>query len=126
MGRMMRILLAAVLFSASAWALPAHAGTASALTVTHADRGPGVSPNLLLVLHQDQFAGNWTQLQGDLPQRRGDFTDDDLVYIEGRYKKHEGPLQERYGRRKEEIKQWTDEWFKQHDIENETQKTQAR
>ena len=74
---------------------------------------PGwISPNLLLVLNQDQFSGSWKQYKGELKQKWGEFTDDDLLYIEGRYDKYEGRLQERYGDRKEEIKQWTDEWFK--------------
>jgi uncharacterized protein YjbJ (UPF0337 family) len=85
---------------------------------------PGwISPNLLLVLNQDQFSGSWKQFKGELKQKWGEFTDDDLLYIEGRYDKYEGRLQERYGDRKEEIKQWTDEWFKKHHFEQDGQKT---
>lgn len=74
-------------------------------------------PLLVLVLNQDQFKGNWKQFKGDLKQKWGKFTDDDLLFIEGSYDKYEGKLQERYGDRKEEIRQWTDEWFKQHPYE---------
>jgi uncharacterized protein YjbJ (UPF0337 family) len=74
-------------------------------------------PLLVLVLNQDQFKGNWKQFKGELKQKWGKFTDDDLLFIEGSYDKYEGKLQERYGDRKEEIKQWTDEWFKQHPYE---------
>lgn len=44
----------------------------------------------------------------------GNFTDDDLLYIEGRRDKLEGKIQERYGDRKEEVNKWVDEWFEQH------------
>jgi uncharacterized protein YjbJ (UPF0337 family) len=74
-------------------------------------------PLLVLVLNQDQFKGNWKQFKGDLKHKWGKFTDDDLLFIEGSYDKYAGKLQERYGDRKEEIKQWTDEWFKQHPYE---------
>ena len=84
---------------------------------------PGwISPNLLLGLNQDQFSGSWKQFKGELKQKWGEFTDDDLLYIESRYDKYEGRLQERYGDRKEEIKQWTDEWFKKHHFEQDRQK----
>jgi uncharacterized protein YjbJ (UPF0337 family) len=47
-----------------------------------------------------------------LKKQWGEFTDDDLKQIEGNYDKFEGKLQERYGDRKEDVKRWTDEWFK--------------
>jgi uncharacterized protein YjbJ (UPF0337 family) len=97
----------------------AYAVTASPLTLTRAETGASGNPNLLLIFNRDQFAGSWKQFKGDLKQKWGKFTDDDLLYIEGSYDKYEGKLQERYGDRKEEIKQWTDEWFKQRDLEKE-------
>jgi uncharacterized protein YjbJ (UPF0337 family) len=98
---------------------PAHAGTTSPLKMARADTASAGNPNLVLILNQDQFAGNWKQFKGDLKQKWGNFTDDDLLYIEGSYDKYEGKLQERYGDRKEEIKQWTDDWFKRHDFDKE-------
>lgn len=97
----------------------AHAGTASALKMARTDTASAGNPTLVLILNQDQFAGNWKQFKGDLKQKWGNFTDDDLLYIEGSYDKYEGKLQERYGDRKEEIKQWTDDWFKRHDFDKE-------
>ncbi len=44
----------------------------------------------------------------------GKITDDDLLIIEGNYDKFEGRVQERYGDKREEVKRWTDEWFKKH------------
>ncbi|HEX2056533.1 MAG TPA: CsbD family protein [Nitrospiraceae bacterium] len=122
---MTRLLVSASFFIFIASALPVQAGTASALTITRADMGAWASPNLLLILNQDQFAGHWKQFKGDLKQRWGNFTDDDLLYIEGSYEKYEGKVQERYGDRKEEIKQWMDEWFKEHDFDKEKQRSQA-
>ena len=98
-------------------ASPFQAGTASPLTVARSDMGSPGTPNLVLILNQDQFAGGWKQFKGELKRQWGNFTDDDLLYIEGSYDKYEGKLQERYGDRKEEIRQWTNEWFKQHDAE---------
>lgn len=66
----------------------------------------------LLVMNKDQFQGKWKQFKGDLKKQWGGFTDDDLLQIEGDYDKFEGKMQERYGGRKEEVKRWTDEWFK--------------
>lgn len=93
---------------------PASAGTSSPLHTGRTDQGSWLNPDLLLVINQDQFAGSWKQFKGELKRKWGEFTDDDLLYIEGSYDKYEGRLQERYGDRKEEVKQWMDEWFKQH------------
>ena len=67
---------------------------------------------ILLVMNKDQFQGTWKQFKGDLKKQWGEFTDDDLMQIEGNYDKFEGKVQERYGDRKEDVKRWTDEWFK--------------
>ena len=66
------------------------------------------------VVNKDQFEGNWKQFKGDLKKQWGKLTDDDLLIIEGNYEKFEGRVQERYGDKKEEVKRWTDEWFKKH------------
>ena len=67
---------------------------------------------ILVVMNKDQFEGKWKQFKGDVKNQWGEFTDDDLKQIEGSYDKFEGKLQERYGNRKEDVKRWTDEWFK--------------
>lgn len=63
------------------------------------------------VVNQDQFEGKWKQFKGELKKQWGDFTDDDLLAIEGSVDKLEGKIQERYGDRREEVKRWVDEWF---------------
>lgn len=67
---------------------------------------------ILLVMNKDQFQGKWKQFKGDLKKQWAEFTDDDLMQIEGNYDKFEGKVQERYGNRKEDVTRWTDEWFK--------------
>jgi uncharacterized protein YjbJ (UPF0337 family) len=68
----------------------------------------------VLVINDDQFQGKWKQFKGDLKKKWGNFTDDDLLYIEGRRDKLEGKIQERYGDRKEEVNKWVDEWFEKN------------
>lgn len=96
------------------------ASMASPLQTGRTEPGLSLNPNLVLVINQDQFKGNWKQFKGELKQKWGKFTDDDLLYIEGSHDKYEGRLQERYGDRKEEVKQWTEEWFEKHDFEKDT------
>jgi uncharacterized protein YjbJ (UPF0337 family) len=74
--------------------------------------------SLVRVLNEDQFNGKWKQFKGELKKKWGNFTDDDLLYIEGNRDKLEGKIQERYGDRKEEVKKWVDEWFAQNKTSN--------
>jgi uncharacterized protein YjbJ (UPF0337 family) len=69
---------------------------------------------IILALNDDQFAGKWKQFKGELKKKWGNFTDDDLLYIEGSRDKLDGKIQERYGDRKDEVKKWVDDWFDQH------------
>ena len=64
------------------------------------------------------------QFKGDLKQRWGKFTDDDLQQIEGDYDKFLGKVQERYGDNKSELMKWADHWNR--DSTPETGKTPAR
>lgn len=74
--------------------------------------GPDVP--FIMVLNEDQFKGKWKQFKGELKKKWGNFTDDDLLYIEGRTDKLEGKIQERYGDRKDEVKKWVDNWFEEN------------
>ena len=74
------------------------------------------------VYNEDQFKGNWKQLKGALKENWGEFTEDDLLAIEGRTDRFEGKLQERYGERKEEVKAWVDEWMEKHPYDARDQK----
>ncbi|MGC3974450.1 MAG: CsbD family protein [Nitrospira sp.] len=74
----------------------------------------GAPGTLVVVVNQDQLAGMWKQFMGELKQKWAEFTDDDLMLIEGRIDTLEGKIQERYGDRREEVKRWVDEWFESH------------
>jgi uncharacterized protein YjbJ (UPF0337 family) len=64
-------------------------------------------------MNKEQFKGNWRQFKGELKKKWGQFTDDDLMEIEGDYDKFVGSAQKRYGDRKEEVRRWADDWFDQ-------------
>jgi len=68
----------------------------------------------VLVMNEDQFKGKGKQFKGELKKKWGNFTDDDLLYIEGSRDKLDGKIQERYGDRKDEVKKWVDDWFEQN------------
>jgi uncharacterized protein YjbJ (UPF0337 family) len=70
------------------------------------------------VYNQDQFNGNWKQLKGAIKENWGEFTDDDLLAIEGRADRFEGKVQERYGERKDEVREWVDKWLEEHPYED--------
>jgi uncharacterized protein YjbJ (UPF0337 family) len=62
-------------------------------------------------MNRHQFKGSWQQLKGELKKKWGKLTDDDLLEAEGDYDKFLGVVQKRYGDQKEEVMQWTDEWY---------------
>ncbi len=57
-----------------------------------------------------QFKGKWIQFKGEVKQKWGNLTDDDLMQVEGSYDKFIGKVQERYGDKKEEVVRWADDW----------------
>ena len=61
-------------------------------------------------MNAEQLKGKWTHFKGDLKQKWGKFTDDDLKQIEGNYDKFVGKVQERYGGKKVELMKWADAW----------------
>ena len=73
---------------------------------------------IVMVLNEDQFKGKWKQFKGELKKKWGNFTDDDILYIEGSRDKLDGKIQERYGDRKDEVKKWIDDWFEQNKSSN--------
>jgi uncharacterized protein YjbJ (UPF0337 family) len=62
-------------------------------------------------MNKDQFKGGWLQFKGELKNKWGKFTDDDLLEAEGSYEKFLGVVQKTYGDQKEEVTQWADEWY---------------
>ena len=67
-------------------------------------------------MNKEQFQGKWRQFKGELKQKWGDFTDNDLLEAEGDYDKFLGVVQKRYGDRKEEIERWTEDWCEREEI----------
>jgi len=66
-------------------------------------------------MNDDIFKGKWKQLRGQVQQKWGDLTNDDLDRIQGSQTEFEGLLQERYGYTKERAKQEADEFFRAAD-----------
>jgi uncharacterized protein YjbJ (UPF0337 family) len=56
-------------------------------------------------MNNDIFKGKWKQLRGQIQQKWGDLTNDDLDRMQGTQTEFEGLLQERYGYTKERAKQ---------------------
>jgi len=63
-------------------------------------------------MNDDIFKGKWKQLRGQVQQKWGDLTNDDLDRIKGTQTEFEGLLQERYGYTKERAKQEVDNFFR--------------
>jgi uncharacterized protein YjbJ (UPF0337 family) len=58
----------------------------------------------------DQLKGKWLQFKGDLQNKWGKFTDNDLQEIGGNYDKFLGKVQERYGEKRRELMKWASHW----------------
>lgn len=63
-------------------------------------------------MNEDILQGKWKQLRGQIQQKWGDLTNDDLDRIKGTQKEFEGLLQERYGYTKERAHQEVDNFLK--------------
>lgn len=56
-------------------------------------------------MNNDQLEGKWKQVKGKFKQKYGDIADDDLTYSEGKFDELLGRLQEKTGKKKEELKE---------------------
>jgi uncharacterized protein YjbJ (UPF0337 family) len=61
-------------------------------------------------MNADQLKGKWLQFKGDLQNKWGKFTDNDLQEIGGNYDKFLAKVQERYGVKKRELMKWANHW----------------
>ena len=77
-------------------------------------QGQSQQATMRVGVNEDQLEGMWKQFKGELKEKWAQFTEDDLLAIEGRVDKLEGKIQERYGDRREEVKAWVDQWFDTH------------
>jgi uncharacterized protein YjbJ (UPF0337 family) len=64
-------------------------------------------------MNRDVLAGKWKQLKGDIKEKWGELTDDDLDRVAGRYDKLAGLLQERYGWAKDRAERELDQYLNQ-------------
>ena len=55
--------------------------------------------------------GNWKQIKGQVKEKWGKLTDDDLTTINGKRDQLEGKIQERYGLAKDQVKKDVDAWY---------------
>ena len=61
-------------------------------------------------MNADQLKGTWKQFKGELKERWGKFTDNDLQEIEGNYEKFIRKVRQRYGDKNSELMKWADAW----------------
>ena len=59
----------------------------------------------------NRLEGSWKQFKGNVKEKWGRLTDDDLDVINGRREQLEGKIQERYIA-KDQAKRDVDDWFK--------------
>lgn len=62
-------------------------------------------------MNRDHFKAQWNQFKGELKKQWGQFTDDDLLQIEGDYDKFMGTLQDRYADQKDAVSRWAEQWY---------------
>ena len=63
-------------------------------------------------MNWDRIEGNWKQFKGQVRQKWGKLTDDDLNVIEGNRMELAGRLQQRYGYAKDQAEREIDSWLK--------------
>jgi len=61
-------------------------------------------------MNADQLKGKWMQFKGELKQKWGKFTDNDLLQIGGNYDRFVSKVQEHYAENKDELMKWAHEW----------------
>jgi uncharacterized protein YjbJ (UPF0337 family) len=62
-------------------------------------------------MNDDIFKGQWLQLKGQIKEKWGKLTDDDLDQVAGQKDQLLGRIQERYGIAKDEAQRELDSWF---------------
>lgn len=76
-------------------------------------------------MNWDQIEGKWTQYKGEVKERWGKLTDDDLDVIKGKQQQLVGKIQERYGVAREAAEKQTNEFLKSlHEADSTDQKAQ--
>lgn len=69
-------------------------------------------------MNADQLKGKWKEIKGQLRERWGKLTDDDVDVIAGQHEQLIGRIQTRYGIAKDDARRQVDEWqIEDRDIE---------
>ena len=68
----------------------------------------------------DQLEGKWKQYKGQVREKWGNLTDDDLQVISGKRDKLIGRIQERYGIAKEEAERQVEEFSRTYGTDETT------
>jgi len=63
-------------------------------------------------MNWDTIKGDWKKFKGQIRERWGEFTDDELDQVQGRREQFEGMLQKKYGMAKDEAQRQLDEFEK--------------
>jgi uncharacterized protein YjbJ (UPF0337 family) len=87
----------------------ARAGTKSSTAVL--SRQFSLKSKRSKTMNWDRVEGNWKQFKGNVQQKWGKLTDDDLDVIEGKRTELSGKLQARYGYAKDEAEKNIDSWL---------------
>ncbi len=58
----------------------------------------------------DRIEGNWKQFKGNIQEKWGELTNDEIDQIQGNREKLAGKIQERYGIAREEANKQIDAW----------------
>jgi uncharacterized protein YjbJ (UPF0337 family) len=61
-------------------------------------------------MNEEQLKGKWNQVKGKFKQRYANVTDDDVTFAEGKFDEMLGRLQEKTGKRKEQLKRENETW----------------
>ncbi len=61
-------------------------------------------------MNKDEIKGRWNMIKGNVREKWGKLTDDDMDVIQGKYEQLVGRIQERYGVTKEEAEKQVTEW----------------
>jgi uncharacterized protein YjbJ (UPF0337 family) len=65
-------------------------------------------------MNKQELKGKWNQFKGQVQERWGELTNDEIDQAQGEYDQLVGRIQERYGIAKEEAQQQVDDWMNKH------------
>jgi uncharacterized protein YjbJ (UPF0337 family) len=66
-------------------------------------------------MNWDRIEGDWKQIKGNVKEKWGQLTDDDLDIVAGKRDQLAGKIQSRYGIAKDEAEKQIDEWANKHE-----------